>query len=162
MLAERRVSTLCLSPRTFSRPPRWSLTIFKEICASWGKTSTVWPSSCTRQNLQTAYLQQAYLVVNLAMPHPADYGRCHIMFKILSRGNLWSNKLCGNPCKHLLAPWKKIFSERDQLWSCVESQRRVNREIASVCHTDELTRSRCDLSDVDSCWTCCSFTVLMK
>lgn len=36
------------------------------------------------------------------------------------------------------------------------------REIASVCRTDELTRSRCDLSDVDSCWTWRAFTVLMK
>lgn len=35
-------------------------------------------------------------------------------------------------------------------------------EIASVCHTDKLTRSRCDLSDVDSCWTWCAFAVLVK
>ena len=42
------------------------------------------------------------------------------------------------------------------------SWRRVNTEIASVCRTDELTRSRWDLSDVDSCWTWRSFTVLMK
>lgn len=48
MLAKRRASTLCLSPRIFFKPHRWSLRTFKEICASWGKTSTVLSSPSSK------------------------------------------------------------------------------------------------------------------
>lgn len=41
MLAERHLSTLCLSPRIFFRPLRWSLRTFKKICARWEKTWSV-------------------------------------------------------------------------------------------------------------------------
>lgn len=43
-LAERPVCTLCRSLRNCSKPHRWSLMTFKEIFASWGKTSMVWLS----------------------------------------------------------------------------------------------------------------------
>lgn len=73
MLAERHVCTPCLSLRTFFKPLRWSLTTFKEICASWGKTSMV--LSTTFQTLQTLALR----VVCLAVPLPTNYVRSNIV-----------------------------------------------------------------------------------
>ena len=61
------------------------------------------------QNVKTIYLQQDYQVVNLALPYPANHDQCHIMFIIPLHGNVWSHKLCINPCKYLLAQWKIIF-----------------------------------------------------
>lgn len=117
MLAERRVSTLCLSPRTFSRPHRWSLRTFKEICASWGKTSVVWLSSYIPQPLNCMFIT-SLSGSGLAMPYPARYARCHIMFKIPWHGNVCSNKFCINPCTYLLAQWKVIFQTWPAMVMC--------------------------------------------